>query len=48
MRRVRVLPVLLVLAGIVAFVGGSAAGAGAIAHKPKPTASRRAATTSSR
>ena len=35
MRRVRILPVLLILAGLVAFAGGAAAGAGATAHKPK-------------
>jgi len=35
MRRVRILPVLLILAGLVAFAGAAAAGAGATAHKPK-------------
>jgi hypothetical protein len=52
MRRLPILPVVIILAGVFAFVGGSAAGAGAIAHKPIFRGcgngwSRQAATTSS-
>ena len=41
MRRLPIVPVVIILAGVLALAGGSAVGAGASAHKPKPKPAAR-------